>query len=344
MTEQLPNNDQNIQNSFNLHKVDLENLKQEKPKIDYKSLFINLGSAFVGSLLLVFIFNIATLNQSVFATNVPKASVFSPDVKLTTEEVKFVENGPSFVNGLEVINQKSTLVANTFPTPSNIVKLTIDPNKYKSFSGEEFKNFYNSFQYSFVSPLLGKPTIRAKPEADTVIQQIAEKRGYQLRSEATETRLSAVDGQRLQPEAKEAWLKLKSTAKNEGINLVLVSGYRSIIDQRGIFNGALGTSFNDDQISQGVANGLVNTILESISIPGYSRHHTGYTVDIGCDSSANFTKFRDTKCYTWISASNYVNAKRFGFIPSYPVGAPNQGPNPESWEYVWVGESELLKN
>jgi len=34
--------------------------------------------------------------------------------------------------------------------------------------------------------------------------------------------------------------------------------------------------------------------------------------------------------------------KRFGFIPSYPENSGKQGPEPEPWEYVWVGEDVLL--
>src|SRR5690606_25521512 len=34
---------------------------------------------------------------------------------------------------------------------------------------------------------------------------------------------------------------------------------------------------------------------------------------------------------------NYANAKRFGFIPSYPPDGGKQGPEPEPWEFVWVG-------
>ena len=36
-------------------------------------------------------------------------------------------------------------------------------------------------------------------------------------------------------------------------------------------------------------------------------------------------------------ADNFYNAKRFGFIPSYPDDLNAQGPNPEPWEFVWVG-------
>lgn len=65
-------------------------------------------------------------------------------------------------------------------------------------------------------------------------------------------------------------------------------------------------------------------------------------MDFGCNSD-NLVNFKTTSCFTWISKNNYENAKRFGIIPSYPSGASNQGPNPEEWEYVWVGEPNVIK-
>ena len=38
-----------------------------------------------------------------------------------------------------------------------------------------------------------------------------------------------------------------------------------------------------------------------------------------------------------MSADNYAAAKVFGFVPSYPVGATAIGPDPEPWEFTYVG-------
>jgi LAS superfamily LD-carboxypeptidase LdcB len=42
-----------------------------------------------------------------------------------------------------------------------------------------------------------------------------------------------------------------------------------------------------------------------------------------------------------MSKDNYLQAKKYGWIPSYPEGAQQQGPEPEAWEYVWVGTASL---
>ena len=52
--------------------------------------------------------------------------------------------------------------------------------------------------------------------------------------------------------------------------------------------------------------------------------------------------FGSTPAFAWIAANNYENAKRFGFVPSYPPDATSQGPNPEPWEYVFVGDDVLF--
>lgn len=220
----------------------------------------------------------------------------------------------------------------------------VDPSLYKSFTGERFKNFYEqtilTYQNIDSSKPATKPSIRQNSQADQKIQALAEARGYKLRPNAIESKLQFVDGQQLQQEALQSWLLLKSAAASDGIQLELVSGYRSVADQKKIFNDGLGPSVTDEQIINGLADSQIDEVLKTSSIPGYSRHHTGFTLDFGCGNK-NLTIFAQTPCYEWLSRFNYLNAKRFGFIPSYPQGAGNQGPDPEAWEYVWVGERNL---
>jgi len=93
-------------------------------------------------------------------------------------------------------------------------------------------------------------------------------------------------------------------------------------------------------VAAGAADDKVNTVLITSSIPGYSKHHTGYTLDLLC-GGWEFENFKNSPCQKWIIADNYKVAKENGFIPSYPDGADIQGPDPEAWEYVWVGAERL---
>jgi LAS superfamily LD-carboxypeptidase LdcB len=219
-------------------------------------------------------------------------------------------------------------------------KPAVDPALYKNFTGPQFKDFYNAFEYSKITTPSSIPPITGNPDADARIVQLAQARGYLRRGEAIQSGLVFVDGQRLQSEVRQSWLSMKSAAAVDGINLVMVSGFRSVDDQRGIFLGDFANKFTPDQIVAGQADTFINSILVTRSIPGFSRHHNGYTLDVGCNST-DLLPFGATTCFTWMSKNNYLNAKRFGFIPSYPPGAGLQGPDPEPWEYVWVGEFNL---
>lgn len=302
-----------------------------KTKINYLYIFIITSLVFFSGGVGYFVYE----NRGGFSNRV---------IKINTEGV----DGSRKIMSIEA-NTKTLDTKNlSFGLETQVIKFDNDPNKpainpalYKTFTGPEFANYYNNFEYTDVREITTKPTIRSTPEADKAIQTIAEKRGYKLRFEAVENRLVFVDGQRLQPEAQQSWLQLKTAAAKDKIELTLTSGYRSIIDQKNLFNTNLNLDTTKDaEIVAGTQDVLINETLKSTSIPGYSRHHTGYTIDIGCGNK-NQKIFSQSECYDWISRFNYLNAKRFGFLPSYPEGAPNQGPDPEAWEYVWVGEKNL---
>lgn len=217
-------------------------------------------------------------------------------------------------------------------------KVTPTPKPISEYTAQEFVNFYDNFNYTNVNIIKEKPYVFDHTEADKQVQKLAEEKGYKLRYEANTDNLVWVDGFQLQKEAAESWTKMKNSAANEGVYMGLISGYRSVATQRSIFLNVFANQYTKDQITQGIADERINQILLTRSIPGYSKHHTGYTIDI-TDSSIgqNFTKIVGTKTHEWMTKNNFENARKFGFIPSYPEGAVNMGPRPEAWEYVWVG-------
>jgi hypothetical protein len=224
--------------------------------------------------------------------------------------------------------------------------------KYKTFSPNGFKDFLNSHSMPGTVPLTSSPAITAWPEADRRIIRMAVERGYRLRVEANEPLLAGSDQYRLQKPAQAAWFRMKQAAARNGISLGLVSCYRSVDRQREIFTNllksralkALGHKLTEKDILSGKADKIIDGILRESSIPGYSRHHSGYTMDMtDLKMNKDFTFFRQSAGYAWISAHNFTNAKRFGFLPSYPEGASSQGPDPEAWEFTWAGEENLLR-
>ena len=133
----------------------------------------------------------------------------------------------------------------------------------------------------------------------------------------------------------------RKSAKKDNINLFLTAGYRSAEEQRQIFLDRLAEiDLTEDLIATKKFDDKLNEILATTAIPGYSRHHTGYTIDIGCGNSPT-VEFEFTVCFQWLSEDNYKNAKMHGWIPSYPEKDGLQGPEPETWEYVWVGQDAV---
>lgn len=217
----------------------------------------------------------------------------------------------------------------------------VRPKTFKTFSGKEFEDLYNSFVYPNTQSINEDTPITGNDKADTRIRQIAVERGYKLRSApVTDTFKEVQKDMFLQQKAAQAWRVLSKKAAKDGLTLKLTAAYRSAKDQKAIFLSRLkGVSYV--LIAEGKADDKVDMVLETTALPGYSRHHTGYTVDIACASDPS-VKFENSACFNWLNKNNYLNAKKSGWIPSYPDGAGKQGPRPEAWEYVWVG-TDVLK-
>lgn len=213
----------------------------------------------------------------------------------------------------------------------------------KTFTGLEFKDLYNSIAYPNTQEISEETPITGDPAADRHIRDLAEARGYLPRSAPVSDVFRNVgDSFVLQEKAATDWLKLKSAAKKDSLELSLTAAYRSADDQKNIFLGKLKTyGIQSSLIASSKYDVQIDEILKTTALPGYSRHHTGYTVDISCPS--NPVTFENSTCFDWLKKNNYKNAKLSGWIPSYPAGAGQQGPDPEPWEYVWVGKETLLQ-
>jgi D-alanyl-D-alanine carboxypeptidase len=237
--------------------------------------------------------------------------------------------------------KSSVAPASTHATPAK--------TKFKTFTGEEFKQLYQEVRKSYpnTQPITDPPAISGDTAADAYIRAAAEKRGYQL-SRIPKASIVKIDEPRLngddllQPLAAESWKNLKAAAHNDGFELGVISAYRPPDFQRDLFMARLianGTTAS--QIASGLGEGAIERTLSITAVPGYSRHHTGYTVDLWCEDGSG--TFLSSSCYRWLSADNYLKAKEFGWIPSYPEGTADQGPEPEPWEYVWVGTAALME-
>ncbi len=137
-----------------------------------------------------------------------------------------------------------------------------------------------------------------------------------------------VDGGYLRQEAKDAYIKMKSQAANDGVSLSIGSSYRSYDYQQTVFNGYL-------------ANDPYSTVLTYSAYPGTSEHQSGLVIDFVEGSSCDYTEcFKDTSSGSWLKN----NAYKYGFILRYPKGKENiTGYIFEPWHYRYVGVDNATK-
>lgn len=218
------------------------------------------------------------------------------------------------------------------------IEVQIEPEEMKMFfgyTGLDFLDIYNTFEQNQNANFISK-YIYNIPEVDEYIRDIAEARGYQRRSFANTADLIYFENIQTRPEVKSAYIAMRDEMSKQSIRLHFVSGYRTSISQRDIFTQKMNIQ-NPLEILTGIHDDVLDEVLSRSAIPAYSKHHSGYAVDFGCGNDYLVFSFADTPCYSWLSENNFENARRYGFIPSYPNDVQSQGPNPEPWEYVWVG-------
>jgi hypothetical protein len=212
---------------------------------------------------------------------------------------------------------------------------------FPTMSPDEFVTLLERVQLPGTTGAGPVPAITGNGAADARIVALARGTDYRQRGTATGP-LTGASGVALNLEASDALQRMAWFAAMAGAPFVAVSGYRSVDDQRGIFLRELAArgAFSAGDIAAGRADGAIEDVLRLNSIPGFSLHHTGDAVDLVAPGGS-LGGFWATAAYRWLSADNYANAKAFGFVPSYPVGASAIGPEPEPWEFTYVGVRQL---
>ncbi|MEQ1788202.1 MAG: D-alanyl-D-alanine carboxypeptidase family protein, partial [Acidimicrobiales bacterium] len=157
---------------------------------------------------------------------------------------------------------------------------------FPSLTGLEFKAlYYGSLPLPGTQSITARPPIYGHAAADLRIQRLAEQRGYRLQVTPT-VPLGSYGGVTLATDAGRAWESLLDAARRNGTPLQGNSGYRSVATQREIFRRRLG-GYSTAQIASGAADAAIESVLAYHSIPGYSRHHTGKTLDLSAAGGAN---------------------------------------------------------
>lgn len=120
-------------------------------------------------------------------------------------------------------------------------------------------------------------------------------------------------------------------SKALGIDLSIVSGYRSYQTQVSTYNYWLSKNNNNVE--------YVDTFSAR---PGHSQHQLGTVIDFSTNEINDVLgdTFANTNAYKWL----VENAYKYGFVISYPKGYENiTGYKYESWHYRYIGKSNALE-
>jgi len=109
-------------------------------------------------------------------------------------------------------------------------------------------------------------------------------------------------------------------AKDAGVNLYILSAYRSVQDQAIIIQRKRNSGATDDDI------------VTSVALPGYSEHHTGQAVDLHTAGAAPLSlEFATTPAFDWL----VKHADKFGFRLTYSQNN-HTGIRFEPWHWYYI--------
>lgn len=141
---------------------------------------------------------------------------------------------------------------------------------------------------------------------------------------------SLADGLQLRPAAAEALKQLLEAARSDGVDLRVLSAFRSVAEQERLFFAV-----------KAERNQTARERARVSAPPGHSEHGTGFAVDLG-DGRQPHTDlaaaFEQTEAYRWLSA----HAARFQYTLSFPRGNA-QGVAFEPWHWRYEGSTEALR-
>ncbi|MGK7919352.1 MAG: D-alanyl-D-alanine carboxypeptidase family protein [Trichodesmium sp.] len=141
--------------------------------------------------------------------------------------------------------------------------------------------------------------------------------------QATETELAYINPEndiRLEINAAKKFQQMLNAARNDGINLIALRGFKSQSELETLAKEA--------------------TSLDNFSALSYGEYITGYAVDIG-DKNAPATHqnldFENTVAFEWLQ--NYAAYFSFEMIPS----EPEKGVSYQPWHWRYVGDRRSLE-
>ena len=158
--------------------------------------------------------------------------------------------------------------------------------------------------------------------------------------------LSTFETHKLTPKTATAFSAMRAAALKDGIDIQLVSAYRSFERQQYIW---------EDKFERYSAEGLspeaaIARILKYSTIPGTSRHHWGTDIDITDGNVKNEkrllvpSKFHNNGPFAPLHKWMEDNAQRYGFYLAYTNDDARTGFSYEPWHYSYLPEAKAFLN
>ncbi len=153
------------------------------------------------------------------------------------------------------------------------------------------------------------------------------------------------EGINLRKEAYEAFLAMKKAAYKDGIDLKVVSSYRSFNRQEAIFERKFERYTYEDKMKPIDA---IDKIIEYSTIPGTSRHHWGTDIDI-VDGYRKVegdvltpSKFEEGQPYETFKKWMDENSNSYDFHLVYTDNPKRKGFKYEPWHYSYAPISKPM--
>lgn len=147
------------------------------------------------------------------------------------------------------------------------------------------------------------------------------------------------EGINLRKEAHDAFLEMKKAAQLDGIDIKIVSSFRSFDRQLAIFERKYDRFTEDDGMEPLAA---IDKIIEYSTIPGTSRHHWGTDIDI-IDGSKKVEgdvlvpeKFGEGAPFEDFKKWMDENSKKYGYHLVYTDDPKRRGFKYEPWHYSYA--------
>jgi len=211
----------------------------------------------------------------------------------------------------------------------------------------------NNNKNATVSPVSTSDTVKAEnkksealPDTTISIEYLTGKFNPAKDKSFTECDLEYANraGIFLQEETYKAFIKMFYAAKNDGVNLKIISGTRNFNYQKSIWE----QKWNGGRLVDG--KNLANTVKDPVeratiilkysSMPGTSRHHWGTDMDLNSMENKYFETAEGKKIYNWLGN----NAAKYGFCQPFSALGENRktGYQEEKWHWSYLPLAKIF--